>query len=174
MGFFQKIGGAFARFMYGRNGWDQLNQALFRGYLALWIAEIVCGLLRWGLAARVLEAVLFSLMLIIFFRMFSKDLYRRRTENQKWVNWYCGMAAGPGQGAQVFHLQAVQDHLPGPGGQGEDRHHLSQVRGADPGEDLRKEDGPRVPFGFVSFAVSSIVYPALLSTSFRSWRSLRY
>ncbi|WP_295763192.1 hypothetical protein [uncultured Oscillibacter sp.] len=91
MGFFQKIGGAFARFMYGRNGWDQLNQALFRGYLALWIAEIVCGLLRWGLAARVLEAVLFSLMLIIFFRMFSKDLYRRRTENQKWVNWYCGM-----------------------------------------------------------------------------------
>ena len=91
MSIFQRIGGAIARFMYGRNGWDQLNQALFRGYLALWIAEIVCGLLRWGLAARVLEAVLFSLMLIIFFRMFSKDLYRRRTENQKWVNWYCGM-----------------------------------------------------------------------------------
>lgn len=41
MGFFQRIGGAFARFMYGRNGWDQLNQALFRGYLVLWAAELV-------------------------------------------------------------------------------------------------------------------------------------
>ena len=91
MSFFQRIGGALARFMYGRNGWDQLNQALFRGYLLLWAAELVCYFLKQGLAARVLESVLFALMLIIFFRCFSKNLYRRRTENQKWVNWYCGI-----------------------------------------------------------------------------------
>ncbi len=54
MGFFQRIGGALARFMYGRNGWDQLNQALFRGYLVLWIAELVCAFLKIGLAVRVL------------------------------------------------------------------------------------------------------------------------
>ncbi len=91
MGFFQRIGGAFARFMYGRNGWDQLNQALFRGYLILWIAQIMCSFLKKGLAALVRDGVLFVLMLFLFFRMFSKDLSRRRTENQKWVNWYCGL-----------------------------------------------------------------------------------
>ena len=91
MGFFQRIGGVFARFMYGRNGWDQLNQALFRGYLILWAAELVCAFLKLGLAVRVLEALLFALMLFIFFRAFSKNLYKRRTENQKWINWYCGV-----------------------------------------------------------------------------------
>lgn len=91
MGFFQRIGGAFARFMYGRNGWDQLNQALFRGYLVLWIAQIVCSFLKKGLAVRILDGALFFLMLVLFFRMFSKNLYKRRTENQKWVNWYCGL-----------------------------------------------------------------------------------
>lgn len=91
MGFFQRIGGAFARFMYGRNGWDQLNQALFRGYLVLWVAQILCSFLKRGLAVRILDGVLFFLMLVLFFRMFSKNLYKRRTENQKWVNWYCGL-----------------------------------------------------------------------------------
>ena len=89
MGFFQRISGAVARFMYGRNGWDQLNQALFRGYLVLWVAEIILDLLRKGLAVRICESVLFALMLIILFRSFSKNLSRRRIENQKWVNWYC-------------------------------------------------------------------------------------
>ena len=91
MGFFQRIGGAFARFMYGRNGWDQLNQALFRGYLALWIAELVCFFTKNGLAVRVLESVLTFLMIVILFRSFSRNLSRRRMENQKWVNWYCGV-----------------------------------------------------------------------------------
>lgn len=91
MGFFQRIGGAFARFMYGRNGWDQLNQALFGGYLALWVVEIVFSFLKQGLAVRICEAVLFTLMVFLFFRMFSKNLYKRRLENQKWVSWYCGL-----------------------------------------------------------------------------------
>ena len=91
MGIFQRIGGAIARFMYGRNGWDQLNQALFRGYLVLWMAELICFFLKKGLAVRVLEGVLLFLMLVILFRSFSKNLSRRRMENQKWVNWYCGL-----------------------------------------------------------------------------------
>jgi len=102
MGFFQKIGGAFARFMYGRNGWDQLNQALFRGYLVLWVMELVFGFLKRGLAVRVCEALLFALMLFIFFRMFSKNLYKRRTENQRWVNWYCGLK-NRSDGARARH-----------------------------------------------------------------------
>ena len=35
MGFFQRIGNGIARFMYGRNGMDQLNRALLAGYLLL-------------------------------------------------------------------------------------------------------------------------------------------
>ena len=92
MGFLQKIGGAIARFMYGRNGWDQLNQALFRGYLLLWVVEIVTAiLLKNRLVTGVFNGALFLLMIFIFYRTFSKDLYRRRTENQKWVGWYCGL-----------------------------------------------------------------------------------
>lgn len=102
MGFFQRIGGAFARFMYGRNGWDQLNQALFGGYLILWIVEIAFSFLKNGPAVRVCEAVLFALMLFIFFRMFSKNLYKRRTENQKWVSWYYGLK-NKNAGAKARH-----------------------------------------------------------------------
>lgn len=89
MGIFQRIGGAIARFMYGRNGWDQLNQALFRGYLVLWAAELLCFFMKKEMAVHILEGVLFFLMLVILFRAFSRNLSRRRTENQKWVNWYC-------------------------------------------------------------------------------------
>ena len=90
MGFFQKIGGAMARFMYGRNGWDQLNQALFVLYLALWVLQLILGaVLRNQVVNGVLEGALFILMIFIFYRTFSKDLYRRRTENQKWVGRYC-------------------------------------------------------------------------------------
>ena len=92
MSFFQRIGGALARFMYGRNGWDQLNQALFRGYLILWVAEIAVSLLlKNRLVTGLFEGTLFILIIFLFYRTFSKDLYRRRTENQKWVNWYCGV-----------------------------------------------------------------------------------
>jgi len=35
MGFMQRIGNAIARFMYGRNGMDQLNRALFWGYIGI-------------------------------------------------------------------------------------------------------------------------------------------
>ena len=104
MGFLQKIGGAIARFMYGRNGWDQLNQALFRGYLLLWIVEIVTAiLLKNRLVTGVFNGALFLLMIFIFYRTFSKDLYRRRTENQKWVGWYCGLK-NRNAGARARHV----------------------------------------------------------------------
>ena len=45
-----------------------------------------------------------------------------------------------GQGPQVFHLQELQDHLPGAGGQGEDHHYLPQVRRQDRGKDLKRRE----------------------------------
>ena len=92
MGFFQRIGNALARFMYGRNGMDQLNRALFWAYLILWlVGGIVSGILRSDLLSTVFNALTWILMVLIFFRMFSKNLYKRRAENQKWVNWWWGV-----------------------------------------------------------------------------------
>lgn len=74
--------------MYGRNGVDQLNQALVWLYLALFGLEVVCAaVLKLNLAAGIFESVGFAVMVIVLFRMFSKNLYKRRAENQKWVNW---------------------------------------------------------------------------------------
>ena len=75
MRFFQRIGSALTRFMYGRNGMDQLNRALFWLYLALWLVETVCAfLLRSRTLTRIFEALLFALLLFIFMRMFSRNL----------------------------------------------------------------------------------------------------
>lgn len=43
---FYKFRCAVARFMYGRNGMDQMNQALLRGYLVILVAQLIFSLLR--------------------------------------------------------------------------------------------------------------------------------
>ena len=74
--------------MYGRNGMDQMNQALLRGYLVILVAQLIFSLLRLWIPARICESLLWVLMVFILFRMFSKNLTKRRAENQKWVNWW--------------------------------------------------------------------------------------
>ena len=43
----------------------------------------------------------------VLFRMFSKNLYKRREENQKWVNWWWGFKSRRA-GARERH--ADKDH----------------------------------------------------------------
>ena len=102
MSFFQKIGNGIVRFMYGRNGMDQLNRALFWGYLGAFFAQMVCGLLRLRIPALVCEVLLWPLMLLVLFRMFSKNLPKRRAENQKFVNWWWGVKSRSA-GAKARH-----------------------------------------------------------------------
>ena len=102
MGIFRKLGNAIARFMYGRNGMDQLNTALLRGYLALFIAQMVFSLAKLEGGAMVCEILLWPLMVLIFFRMFSKNLTKRRAENQRWLNWWWKVKNG-GSGARARH-----------------------------------------------------------------------
>lgn len=95
MGIFQRMRNGIARFMYGRNGMDQLNQALVWGYLALWLVELVVNaVLKNRLITSVFEGVLFVLLLFISMRTFSKNLYKRRAENQKWINFTWRMKSG--------------------------------------------------------------------------------
>ena len=79
---------AVARFMYGRNGMDQLNRALFWLYIVLWlVGSLVSAVLKSNVLTAVFNGVMWILFVILFFRMFSKNLYKRLAENQKWVNW---------------------------------------------------------------------------------------
>ena len=74
--------------MYGRNGMDQMNQALLRGYIGILLAELLFNLLRLRAPAIACEALLWVLMVFILFRMFSKNLPKPREENQKFMNWF--------------------------------------------------------------------------------------
>ena len=107
MSFFQKIGNAIVRFMYGRNGMDQMNRALFWGYIAVFFGQAVFSALRLQTPALICEIVLWPLMVLILFRMFSKNLPKRRAENQKFVNWWWGVKSR-NAGAKARH--ADKDH----------------------------------------------------------------
>ena len=85
---FYKFRCAVARFMYGRNGVDQMNQILLRGYIGVLVAEIVFNLLRLRAPLVICEVLLWVLMMYILFRMFSKNLPKRREENQRFLNWF--------------------------------------------------------------------------------------
>ena len=67
---------------------DQLNRTLFWLYIVLWlVGSLVSAVLKSNVLTAVFNGVMWILFVILFFRMFSKNLYKRRAENQKWVNW---------------------------------------------------------------------------------------
>ena len=107
MSFFQKIGNAIVRFMYGRNGMDQLNRTLFWGYIAVFLGQVLFSALRLQIPALICEIVLWPLMVLILFRMFSKNLPKRRAENQKFVNWWWGVK---NRNASAKARHADKDH----------------------------------------------------------------
>ena len=108
MGFFQKIRNALYRFMYGRNGMDQLNRAMLIAYLVLWFVQlIVAAVLKSDLITSICSALMWALMVFIIFRMFSRNLYKRREENQKWMSWWWKLRNDQA-GARARH--ADKDH----------------------------------------------------------------
>lgn len=70
-----------ARFMAGRNGNDQLN-------IFLLIVDVVLLLIAGifsGSIGKYLYPVVFVMLIYIYFRMFSRNLTRRREENGKYI-----------------------------------------------------------------------------------------
>ncbi len=67
----------FARFMYGRNGFDDLNRFLSYAALILLIISFFTVRFLWYIAL--------ALLIFTYFRAFSRDLYRRRRENEGYV-----------------------------------------------------------------------------------------
>ena len=78
MSFLQRIGNAIARFMYGRNGVDHLEIALIWTGLIL---SVVSSFVRSDLAYGILSLASLALYVVFLFRLFSKNLPRRRAEN---------------------------------------------------------------------------------------------
>ena len=68
--------------MIGRNGNDQLNRFLL-------LADLILLLLAGLLGRRGVGSLLYTLVRVLlgltYFRMFSRDLYRRRSENERYL-----------------------------------------------------------------------------------------
>jgi hypothetical protein len=83
-----KIKNALIRFMYGRNGADKLGQVMLWVYLGIMVLQLIFGSLEWTALAVVCQLLMYVLMFVILFRMFSRNLGKRRAENQRFVNWW--------------------------------------------------------------------------------------
>lgn len=66
-------------FMYGRNGVDSLNKFLFVPIVIL----LVINMFVTGIVRTILMIVCWILIIILYFRSFSKNLAKRRKENDK-------------------------------------------------------------------------------------------
>ena len=84
--FFYKIRCALARFMYGRNGVDQLGRMMVYVILALCVAGMF--LQRVPVVGKILSLVETVLWVLLLCRLFSKNLAKRRAENEKFMVWW--------------------------------------------------------------------------------------
>ena len=79
MSFFQRLRNGLSRFMYGRNGADQL------GLCIIWTAILldIVGMLtkKVPLLSSIIGAVTTVMVLWALFRVFSRNLEKRRAEN---------------------------------------------------------------------------------------------
>lgn len=69
----------FRRMMVGRYGVDQLGYALLAVYFVLWLLS---SLLR----SRLLNLLATLCALLVFYRMFSRQIDRRRSENARFLD----------------------------------------------------------------------------------------
>lgn len=75
----------FRRFMMGRYGVDQLSNFTFVVYIILIIFQMI---FRRTIAGSVLMALSYAVVLLYFFRVFSRNIYKRQRENQKFLQMW--------------------------------------------------------------------------------------
>lgn len=71
----------FYRFMQGRYGIDQLNSFLM-------IVCVICFIVNMFIGSIVLTFIAYGTWLFVIFRMFSKNIYTRNRENDKYLNFF--------------------------------------------------------------------------------------
>ncbi len=77
----------FIRFMYGRNGFDKYGRFLFLVYFVLVIVQWIISIFVPPIASLIMSALLTLLAIYIFFRIFSKNLVKRSSENYKYIQF---------------------------------------------------------------------------------------
>lgn len=75
----------FQRFMYGRYGIDQLYRGLLWIYFALLIISAILGRAVDYRIYTILSVAGLAIVVFAFFRVFSKNIQKRRSENAKWL-----------------------------------------------------------------------------------------
>ena len=80
MSFWQKIKDGFRNFMIGRNGPDQLTQAIL-------IASVIVMLISAFTGLYIVNLIGTAGYIYCLFRMFSRNVAKRREENAKWIEF---------------------------------------------------------------------------------------
>ena len=68
-------------FMVGRYGQDHLNTALFVCAIAVWVLSLV-------IRTFFLRLLYFALIMLVLFRMLSRQIEKRRRENDRFLTWW--------------------------------------------------------------------------------------
>ena len=85
--FFYNLGTKFQKFMYGRYGIDRLYNILLFAYLIILITALVIGRAVDSRLYSVISLAGLLLILFAFYRVFSKNIEKRRKENAKWMRF---------------------------------------------------------------------------------------
>ena len=83
MGFFTRFKNALARFMYGRNGADQLSMTLL--WAAILLDLLLPRLIKNDKVTSLTGLVAAGIAVVALWRMLSKNLQKRRAENAKYL-----------------------------------------------------------------------------------------
>lgn len=83
MSFFQRLRNSFSRFMYGRNGADQLGLALIWAAILLDIVGML--LKKLALLSGIISVATTVMVLFAVYRVFSRNLEKRRSENARFL-----------------------------------------------------------------------------------------
>ena len=90
---FRRMSNSFRQFMYGRYGSDELNMALLAAALVLSVLNSIFSAVFRGHAAMsvvtlCVSVVIYALLIYGIFRIFSRNIYKRRRENRKFLNFW--------------------------------------------------------------------------------------
>jgi hypothetical protein len=89
-GFLYRLQSAAARFMYGRNGTDQLGWAMLATEAAL---SLISGFVA-PAARSVLGLLAAALWVLLLYRVFSRNVAKRRAENEWFLRWWRPVRTG--------------------------------------------------------------------------------
>ncbi|MBE5814962.1 MAG: hypothetical protein E7320_07130 [Clostridiales bacterium] len=119
MSFWEKIKQTLRSFMNGRNGADQLSMALLWGGLIVYLLSSILG----SFVGRPLLAILSMLLSFVgmamyalcIYRMFSRDLEKRRAENRRYLAFADRQKKKASQAVKRFQNRKVYKYFKCPG-----------------------------------------------------------